>query len=463
MPRTATTSIASRATETQNRPSRLPTVAIVGRPNVGKSALFNRIIKNRKSIVEDIPGVTRDRVYGTAKWKGQEFSIVDTGGLVFHADEEFKQSEILEQIQAAVSEADLLIFVLDHKTGPLPDDKEILNYLRKTGKPVIYVVNKVDHDSHISDTFEFHSLGIDNLLNVSALHNRNIYELMEEIATALPAYQSIEETTNETIRISVVGQPNVGKSTLVNQILGEKRVVTSPQPGTTRDAIDSHFQYEGNDYIIIDTAGIRKKSKVKESVERYSVLRAIKAIERSDVVLLMIDGAKGPTHQDGHLSQIIKEKGKASIILINKWDLAPDDVKHKGDDIANLTKEKLPEINYSPVITVSALTGLRVSRIIELVKKVYENHSRKIPTKQLNLFLKEIKKIRSIPSLKGKELKFYYMSQIKASPPTFVIFTNAKEKPPSHYIRFIENRLREKFDFEGTPIRIIFRTREKAA
>lgn len=443
-------------TETKTK----PVVAIIGRPNVGKSTLFNRIIESRKAIVENVPGVTRDRIYSDVVWDGVLFTVIDTGGIVPYPDD-LNQSLIREQVEIAIDQADVLIFLLDGKTGLLPDDREVLGYLRKCDKPIIYVVNKIDHDKHDLATTEFYSLGSDDIVPVSALHNRNIYELMDIIVEKLPPSDTeVLNTGEDIIKLTVLGKPNVGKSTLVNSILGEQRFITSPIPGTTRDAIDTAFEYSGKNFVIIDTAGIRKRSRIYDSVEKYSVSRAISSIERSDIVLFMIDGPEGPTHQDARLANLVRDRGKASIILLNKWDLAPEEIAEE-DIVDDIVKERLKAIDYAPVLVISALKGMNTENIFNLVDVVHSNYYKKISTKKLNNFLSRVVKKRSLPSLSGKELKFYYITQVRTGPPTIVIFTNAEEPVPRNYTRFIENQLRSEFDFTGSPVRIIFRIREK--
>lgn len=446
-------------TQENNNNTQKPLVAIVGRPNVGKSTLFNHIIEQNKSIVEDIPGVTRDRVYGEAVWKNKSFGIVDTGGLVIKPSDD-NEELIKQQVEVALAEADLILFLMDGKQGLMPGDQDIINYLRGSGKNVLYVINKIDHIKHEINSYDFHQLGIEKFLNISALHNRNTYELIDLITENLPDFLDYSEDSNEEncIQISVIGKPNVGKSTLVNAILGEKRFITSPVPGTTRDAIDTQFELNGNKYLIIDTAGIRRKSKVSELLERYSVLRAIKAMTRSDVVLFMMDASEGPTHHDARLGDLVKNRGIASIVLLNKWDLAPPEVR-EIDNINELTIENLKSLDYSPVLKTSALTGKKINKIFDLVDNVYQNYTKKIKTKELNQFLDEIKKKNPPGMHKGKELKFYYITQPYTKPPTFVLFSNAKNRIPDNYKKYIENQLREYFDFTGTPIKLIFRTR----
>jgi len=386
------------------------------------------------------------------------FAIVDTGGLVINPNDNTEEM-IKEQVEIALAEADLIIFLMDGKQGVMPGDEDIIKYLRSSGKKVLYIINKIDHKKHELNSYEFHKLGIDTFLNISALHNRNTYELIDLIRDNLPESEYSQEYDEDNIiRISVIGKPNVGKSTLVNAILGEDRFITSPVPGTTRDAIDTHYEIDGKEYLIIDTAGIRRKSKISELLERYSVLRAIRAMTRSDLVLFMIDASEGPTHHDARLGDLVKSRGKASIVLLNKWDLAPKEAK-EVDNIDELTIENLKSLNYSPVLTTSALTGKKVNKIFSLVNNVFENYSRKIKTKELNQFLDEIKKKNPPGMHKGKELKFYYITQPYTKPPTFVLFSNAKNKIPDNYKKYIENQLREYFDFSGTPINLIFRTR----
>ncbi len=437
-----------------------PIVAIVGRPNVGKSTLFNRIIEWRKAIVEDIPGVTRDRIYEDTEWKNHKFVLVDTGGLEPKPDDDH-QLLIKEQVEVAIEEADLILFLMDGNDGIMPQDFEIAEYLRRTEKPIINVINKIDHDKHENKTLDFHSLGIEEHFGISALHNRNMYELLEKIVSY---FEKQEEDNNEEddslyTKIAFVGKPNVGKSTLVNKILGEDRLITSPIPGTTRDSIDTPFINEKGKYILVDTAGIRRKSKISLLLERHSVIRAIRTIERSDVVLLIVDSELGPTHHDSRLASLIKSRNKGSIIILNKWDLAPKEITEL-DHIEEETKERLKAIDYAPVITISGLTGKRVNRIFEKIETVYKNYTTKIPTSQLNNFLVEMKKDYAPPVYKGKEVKFFYISQPFIKPPTFIIFTNSSKGIPENYKRYIEKKLRDTYGFEGVPIKIRFRDRE---
>jgi GTP-binding protein len=436
-----------------------PLVAIVGRPNVGKSTLFNRLIRERKSIVEDIPGVTRDRIYADTDWDGVEFSLVDTGGFDPEGEEHFP-SLIKNQIEIAIEESDLILFVLDGKEGVMPHDEEIVQMLRKVNKPVLYVVNKVDHAKHEAARVEFHSLGIENLLDISALQGRKINELLDRVVEMLPSYEEEIEEREDAIKIAVLGKPNVGKSTLINRFLGSERLITSPVPGTTRDSIDTYIDVDGKTYLLIDTAGIRRKSKISFSVERHSVFRAIRAMERADIALLMIDAEQGPTHQDARLAQLVADKGRACIILLNKWDLVPKEVA-ETPDIEGILKENLLAVSYAPVVIISALTGRGIDRIIDKVDQVYKNFSQRIATKKLNNFIHSIVMKTPPPIYKGKEIKFYYISQPLTKQPTFVIFTNETKGVPENYRRFLESRMRKEFPLEGTPIKIIFRAERK--
>lgn len=439
-----------------------PIVAIVGRPNVGKSTLFNRIIGWNKTIVEDIPGVTRDRVYEDTRWKEKEFTLVDTGGLSLGEDDQ-DYSLIKEQIDAAISEADLVVMLFDGRDGVMPQDSEIVRYLRKTEKKVIYAVNKIDHGNikQVLKTYEFYGTGTDDLMAISALHNKNIYELVEQIASCIETSGQPEEESegSEETRIAVIGKPNVGKSTLVNRILGEQRLITSSTPGTTRDSIDSVYEKDGKKYVFIDTAGIRRKSRIDAPVEKHSVFRAIRSIERAHIVLLMIDGQEGPTHHDSRLAELIKGRNRAIIILLNKWDLAPEDIADPKE-VEEVTKEKLIGVDYAPVLTISALTGKKVGRIFDAVERVENNFRKKISTGKLNRFLEDLTKRHPPPVYRRKEIKFFYISQPLTAPPTFTIFTNSAKGIPENYRRFLENKLREYADFEGSPLRLLFRDRE---
>ena len=434
-----------------------PLVAVIGRPNVGKSTLFNRFISERKAIVEDVPGVTRDRIYADTQWDGREFSLVDTGGFDPEGDELYP-SLIKNQINIAIEEADLILCVLDGKEGVMPHDVDVIDLLRKVKKPVIFAVNKIDHKKHEDSALEFHGLGIEGFIVISALQGRNVNELLDKIIELLPPPWPIEEEVEEDIiKVAVLGKPNVGKSTLVNRFLGEDRLMTSPVPGTTRDSIDTYVTRDEKKYLLIDTAGIRRKSKITFSVERHSVFRAVRAMERADIALLIIDVEEGPTHQDARLARLIADKGRGCIILLNKWDLVPSKVA-ETPGVHEILKEELMAVDFAPVLIISATTGRGVNKIFDYIDVVYKNFSQKISTKRLNLFLKNIIEKTPPPIYKGKEIKFYYISQPLTEQPTFVIFTNRISGVPENYKRFLENRLREKFDLEGTPIKLVFRS-----
>jgi GTP-binding protein len=436
---------------------RKPTVAIVGRPNVGKSTLFNRLIGRKKVIVEDIPGVTRDRIYADCHWDNVDFTLVDTGGFDPQA-EDFYLSLIKTQTMIAIEEADLILFVMDSSQGVMPQDREVLDVLRKASKPVLYVLNKVDHEKHADRVYEFHSLGIDRFHQVSALQGRNIYDLLDAIAEHLPKIP-VEEEEGERIRVALIGKPNVGKSTLINRILGEERLLVSPLPGTTRDSVDTLIVRDGKSYVFIDTAGVRRRAKVTLPVERYSVLRTIRSIEHSDVVLLLVDCTEGPTHQDAHLAEIVERKGKASIIVLNKWDLLPRELAEKPG-IEDEARARLKAIHYSPVITISALTGKRVHKLFDMIDGVYSNYSRRFSTGALNKILANAARRTPPPRYLGRDIKFYYITQLKAKPPTFVLFTNAPEEAvPESYRRYIENSLRGELELSGTSVKLILRSR----
>ena len=414
---------------------RKPIVAIVGRPNVGKSTLFNRLIGERKSIVEDVPGVTRDRIYADSEWDGKDFSLIDTGGFDPAGDEEYPLL-IKEQIEIAIEEADVIVFVLDGTEGVMPHDEDVIELLRRVTKPLIFAVNKIDHETHEHRALDFHSLGIEEYVPISALQGRNINELLDKVVALLPEYEEeVEEEDEGVIKIAVLGKPNAGKSTLINRLIGEDRHITSPLPGTTRDTIDSYVENEGGRYLFIDTAGIRRKSKIDFSVEKHSVFRAVRAMERADVVLLVLDGGEGPTHQDARLARLIADKGRACIILLNKWDLVPEDVS-ETPNIEGILKEGLMAVGYAPVLIISALTGRGTTKIFKAVDRVYKNFSQRISTKKLNYFIRNVIETTPPPIHKGKEIKFYYMSQPLTKQPTFVIFTNEIKGVPENYRRF---------------------------
>ncbi len=433
-----------------------PLVAIVGRPNVGKSTLFNRLISERKSIVEDIPGVTRDRIYADAEWDGKEFSLVDTGGFDPEG-EELYPSLIKNQIDIAIDEADLILCILDGKEGVMPHDVDVIELLRKVKKPVIFAVNKIDHQKHEGAALEFHSLGIEEYIAISAMQGRNVNELLDKIVELLPEYEPVEEADEDVIKVAVLGKPNVGKSTLINRFIGEERIITSPVAGTTRDTIDTYITRDDKKYLLIDTAGIRRKSKINFSVEKHSVFRAVRAMERADIALLILDAQEGPTHQDARLARLIADRGRGCIILLNKWDLVPSQVA-QTPGVDQILRDELLAVDFAPVLIISAQTGRGVHKIFDEIDRIYANFSQRISTKRLNTFLKNIVEKTPPPIYKGKEIKFYYISQPLTQQPTFVIFTNRIKGVPENYKRFLENRMREQFDLEGTPIKLVFRS-----
>ncbi|MDN5293304.1 MAG: GTPase [Eubacteriales bacterium] len=432
-----------------------PIVALVGRPNVGKSTLFNRITGERKAIVEDRPGVTRDRIYADAFWRDREFILVDTGGIEFEVEDEIAR-QVKKQARLALEEADVVVFLTDGREGLTPLDREVANLLRRTRKPVILAVNKIENFQK-DDIYDFYQLGLGDPIPISAAHGLNTGDLLDAVVANLPP-ETGEEYDEEVIKIAVAGRPNVGKSSLVNAILGEERVIVSDIPGTTRDAVDTLFTRDGQSYVIIDTAGIRRRSKIEEPTERFSVIRALRAIERADVVLLVLDAQEGVTEQDKRIAGYAHEKGRAIVIVVNKWDLVEKDDKTMLRYTERI-REELSFMQYAPVIYVSALTGQRVPRILELVKYVAEQHVMRIATSTLNELIREAVALNPPPAEGGRRLKILYAAQTGVRPPTFVIFVNDPELVHFSYARYLENRIRSSFGFEGTPINLIFRQR----
>jgi len=434
-----------------------PVVAIVGRPNVGKSTLFNRLVGSRKAIVEDIPGVTRDRLYDNSDWDGREFIIIDTGGIRFDEGDVFTR-EIKLQAELAVEEADVIVLVVDAQGGVNYEDEQVANLLRKSKKPVILAANKVENFDRQLDYYEFYKLGLGEPIPVSAMHGRNINELLDAVvAKFAPASEYAEDT--DAIKIAIVGRPNVGKSSLVNALLGEERVIVSDVPGTTRDAIDTPFEYEGTKYILIDTAGIRKKSRIKEATERYSVIRTLKSVERADVVVTMLDATEGVIEQDQRIAGYVHEQGKASVIVVNKWDLIEKDgqTMNRFDE---KIREELKFLAYCPILYISAITKQRIFKILELVDFVSGQHNRRIKTGELNQVVNEAMLLNPLPGGGGKKIKIYYTTQVQTAPPQFVFFANYPDKVHFSYLRYLDNVLRKNFGFEGTPIRLTVRKRD---
>lgn len=433
-------------------------VAIVGRPNVGKSTLFNRIIGQRRAIVEDVPGVTRDRNYAEVTRYDVPFILVDTGGFE-PVSEDRLLVQMREQSQLAVEEADVILMVMDAREGLTPSDVEVVNRLRRAGKPVFYVVNKVDGPKQEAEVAEFYALGVEQIHAVSAEHGRGVGDLMDELLAVLPHAEPPAEEDTQEVRLAVVGRPNVGKSSLVNKLLGYERVVANATAGTTRDAIDTPFEYNEQRYVLIDTAGIRRKGRVSQKLEKFSVVQALKGMDRAHVVLVVIDAAEGVTEQDLTVAGYAYEKGRAVILVVNKWDLVVKDHKTMGQYVADL-RDSFKFLNFAPVLFVSALSGQRINRIMGAVEKVAAEFNRRIPTPELNRILKEATISHAPPMAQGKQVKLFYMTQTAVRPPTFVIFGNRTKGIHFSYHRYLINQLREAFSFEGCPIRLFFKDRE---
>lgn len=436
-----------------------PVVAVVGSPNVGKSTFFNYIAGKRISIVEDTPGVTRDRIYTEVEWRSKKFFMIDTGGIEPYSENIIKQ-QMMRQAEIAIDTADVILFMVDAKTGMTAADSEISTILRKNKKKVILVVNKVDKVGEPPpEVYEFYNMGLGEFHQISSTHGLGIGDLLDDIYYSFPQ-ENEEDNDDDKIKVSVIGKPNTGKSSLINRIVGEDRVIVSDIPGTTRDAIDSDITYEGKQYIFIDTAGIRKKSKIYESIEKYSILRAWKAVDRSDVCLIMIDALNGVTEQDTKIAGYAHESGKAIVIVVNKWDLIN---KSTGtlENYRNKIYDKLAFMTYAPILFVSVKTGKRTEKIFELVDFVNNQACFRISTGVLNDFLNEATAIVQPPSDKGKRLKIYYMTQSGVKPPTFVMFVNSADLMHYSYERYLENQLRKSFGFEGTPIKFIIREKKE--
>ena len=419
---------------------------------------FNRIIGKRVAIVEDYPGITRDRLYQDTDWNGKEFTLIDTGGIDFNEADSIA-SKVRAQVNMAIRECDLILFLVDAKEGPVPADEETAAILRRAQKPVIVVANKTDNFNDNVQFMEFFKLGLGEPFPISATQGLNIGELLDAVVSALPDPVD-KHTGDEVVRIAVVGRPNVGKSSLVNAILGEERVIVSDIPGTTRDAIDSPFYLDDNAYILIDTAGIRRRSRIDRSTERYSVNRSFKAVERCDVALMLIDAVEGVTDQDKRIAGYAHDRGKATVIVVNKWDLVVKDDKTSKRFMEHI-RQNLSFLSYAPIIFVSALTGKGVHKILNLVNYVAEQATMRISTSGLNELMEDAVLHNQPPAKKGKRLRIYYATQAGVSPPTFLVFTNNPDLVHFSYIRYLENRLRETYGFEGTPLRIVFRRRNK--
>ena len=436
-----------------------PIVAVVGRPNVGKSTLFNQIGKKRVSIVDDMPGVTRDRIYMDAEWLNHEFTIIDTGGIEFDESDHILRS-MRSQAELAMEEADVILFLVDGRAGLTSSDEEVGRLLRRTQKPVILAVNKIDSFEREALIYDFYSLGLGDPIPISASNAMNLGDLLDAVVAAFPK-EAEENIDADEIAIAVVGRPNVGKSSLVNRLLGEERVIVSDVPGTTRDAIDTPFTRDGAKYLLIDTAGMRRKGKISLPVERYSVMRSLRAIDRAGVVLMVINAAEGILEQDTKIAGYVHESGKGVIIVVNKWDIFPEKNDKSTLRFTDDLREKLGFLQYAPVLYTSALTGQRVERVTELVKYVAEQQSMRIKTSVLNELIRDAVSVNPPPTKKGKQLKILFVTQVGIMPPTFIIFVNDPELMHFSYLRFIENRLRESFGFEGTPLRLVVRARKE--
>lgn len=436
-----------------------PIVAIVGRPNVGKSTLFNRFSGGREAIVENIPGVTRDRLYRDATWLDREFTVIDTGGIEFYGKGGVIEAKVKQQAQLAIDEADVVLFIVDGRAGITPEDEAVANILRKSKKPVVLGINKIENYDDLTPVYEFYNLGLGEPIPISAAHGMNTGDLLDVVISHFPA--DVEDTLPpETTKITVIGRPNVGKSSLVNNILGEERLIVSDIAGTTRDAIDSMFSHEGKEYVIVDTAGMRRKARIDEPTERYSVIRSLRAIDRSDVVLMVIDAVDGVTEQDKKIVGYAHEAGKGIILVINKWDLVEKDDKTMNKYDKKI-RESLSFLHYAPTLYVSALTGQRVQKILDLVDFVAEQQNLRLSTARINEVINEAVMITPPPTDKGRRLKILYVTQVGVKPPKFVFFVNEPELMHFSYERYLQNQIRENFGFQGTPIWFIIRKKDK--
>jgi len=438
-----------------------PVVAIVGRPNVGKSTLFNRVIGRNLAIVEDKPGVTRDRNYANAEWMGRHFLIIDTGGFEPKTDDPM-YTKMREQTTLAIEEADIIIFLMDGQQGLLPADIEVCQRLRASGKPVIYAVNKVDGARHEGLIVDFYRLGIDTLFPLSSQHGPGFSEFMEELSRLLPALPvSAQDQQEETYpRIAVIGRPNVGKSSFINALIGEDRMIVSPVAGTTRDAVDSLYQYYGRKYVLVDTAGIRSRGKVNRGVEQYSVMRAIKSLDRADIALVLIDAVEGITEQDERIIGLAHEAGKGIIIIMNKWDLL-EDKEEAFKRAETQVEQKLKFADYAPMLTISAKTRQRITKVFEEIDTVMVEAGKRVSTADLNRVFEQLASHHEPPLYRGKRVKYFYITQVAVQPPTFVVFVNYPDGVHFSYLRYIENNLRRAFGFRGTPIRIFPKRRRE--
>lgn len=430
-------------------------VAIVGRPNVGKSTIFNRLVGERISIVEDIPGVTRDRIYSQAEWLNTKFNLIDTGGI--EIGDEPLLIQMRQQAEIAIDEADVIIFIVNAKEGITAADEEVAKLLFKSNKPVVLAVNKMDNPEMRNEIYEYYSLGFGEPFPISGAHGLGLGDLLDEVVGHFPKFEQ-EEVDEDTIYFSLIGRPNVGKSSLVNALLNEERVIVSDIEGTTRDAVDTHLHRDGQDYVIIDTAGMRKRGKVYESTEKYSVLRALRAIERSDVVLVLIDAETGIREQDKKIAGYAHDAGRGIVIVVNKWDTVETDEKTMKEYEEKI-RAHFQFLDYAPVVFLSARTKKRIHTLLPMVQVASENHAKRIPTNVLNDVIMDAIAMNPTPTVKGQRLKVLYATQVAAKPPAFVVFVNDPELMHFSYQRFLENKIRDAFDFVGTPIKIIARRR----
>ena len=437
-----------------------PVVAIVGRPNVGKSTLFNTLAGDKISIVQDTPGVTRDRIYADVNWLNYNFTIVDTGGIEPESNDIILKS-MREQAEIAISTADVIMFITDVRQGLVDADGKVADMLRRSGKPVVLVVNKVDSfEKFMPDVYEFYNLGIGDPMPISAASQLGLGDMLDEVVKYFDA-SATEEIEDERPRVAIIGKPNAGKSSIINKLLGEDRVIVSDIAGTTRDAIDTTITRNGTEYVFIDTAGLRKKNKIKEEIERYSIVRTVSAVERCNVAVLVIDATEGITDQDTKIAGIAHERGKGMIIVVNKWDALEEKNDKSVYKFTNKIREEFAYMPYAEILFVSAKTGQRLPKLFETIDAVIENHSLRIATGVLNEIMAEAVALNQPPSDKGKRLRLYYITQVSVKPPTFVIFVNDKELMHFSYTRYIENKIREAFGFRGTPLKFIIRERKE--
>ena len=436
-----------------------PIVAVVGRPNVGKSTLFNVLAGERISIVKDTPGITRDRIYADVTWLDTSFTLIDTGGIEPDSID-IILSQMREQAQIAIDTADGILFMTDVKQGLVDADAKVADMLRRSQKPVILVVNKVDnYDKYIADVYEFYNLGIGDPHPVSSINKLGMGDMLDEVVSYFDK-SGEEEEEDDRIRVAIIGKPNVGKSSIINRLIGENRLIVSNIAGTTRDAVDTEVKYNGKEYVFIDTAGLRRKNKIKEELEKYMIIRAVSAVERADIAVLVIDAVEGVTEQDAKIAGIAHERGKAVIVAVNKWD-AIEKNNHTRNKFTGRVREVLSFMPYAEILYISAMTGQRFTKLYETIDIVNENHSMRIATGVLNEIMAEAVALQQPPSDKGKRLRLYYITQVSVKPPTFVIFVNDKELMHFSYTRYIENQIREAFGFRGTPLKFFIRERKE--